>query len=157
MCSGKVDCGQSIRVTRICGGPGAAIVRCCIMGAFELTETNPYSSPRTTVDATIMRSPDRSPLRTVRVLFYFHIAVVCWFTAFTLSDTGQLDVPDWIQALFSSPVQMPLVFTWLACPVMISIAAWKIPDRLKAFRVAIVVGDALLSAFQLWVMLPLVR
>ena len=128
------------------------------MGAIELTETNPYSSPGTTVDATIMRSPDRSPLRTVRMLFYLHIAVVCWFTAFTLSDTGQLEVPDWIQTLFYfRPVQMPLVFTWLACPVMMSIAAWKIPDRSKAFRVAIVVGDALLSAFQLWVMLPLVR
>lgn len=122
-----------------------------------MNNRNSYSSADTTVEATTATSPIRSPLRSVRVLFYIHLAVVCWFAVFSLSDTGLIKVPEIVTALFNfRPVHIPL-FTWMACPVLMTIAAWKLHDRSTAFRVGIVLGDALLSAFQLWVMLPLIQ
>ena len=91
-------------------------------------------------------------------MFYFHVVVVCWFATFTLSDTGQIKVPDVVKMLFHlRPVQMSLLFTWMLCPILMSVAAAKLTNRSTAFRVGLVVGDALLSVFQIWMMLPLVQ
>lgn len=129
-----------------------------MLGGAELSDPNPYSEPETVDGSTTGLPPRRSSLRCVRAVFYFHVLVVCWFAAFTLSDTGQIKVPDVVKVLFYfRPLTMPLVFTWMLCPPLMAVAAAKLTNRSTAFRAGLIVGDALLSLFQLWVMLPLVQ
>jgi hypothetical protein len=139
-------------------GPVNRDVRCKVLRVAKLSDTNPYSAPETVDGGTAGRPLRRSSLRYVRAVFYFHVLVVCWLAVFTLSDTGQIKVPDIVKMLFYfRPLQMPLVFTWMLCPPLMAVAAAKLTNRSTAFRAGLVVGDALLSVFQLWVMLPLVQ
>ena len=134
------------------------VVRCKVLGGTDLTDTNPYSAPETIDGSTPGRRRRGSSLRYVRAVFYFHVLVICWLATFTLSDAGQIKVPDVVKMLFYfRPVQMPLVFTWMLCPPLMAVAAAKLTNRSTAFRAGLVVGDTLLSVFQIWVMLPLVQ
>ncbi|QDU90760.1 hypothetical protein Pla175_41720 [Pirellulimonas nuda] len=121
-------------------------------------DSNPYSAPQTADGRTGNEPRLRPPLRLVRVLIYAHLAVVCYWAAFTLSDTGQIEVPRLVTQLFSFlPLQIPLAISWLIFPGMMVYAVSKTPDRSPWYRVQMVAGDILLSAFQLWVMGPLVQ
>lgn len=91
-------------------------------------------------------------------MFYVHLAIVCWFATFTLADTGQIAVPSAVQAMFYfRPVEIPLSISWVLAPVWMAFAVGKLSDRSTAFRAGLFIADVLLSAFQFWVMLPLVQ
>lgn len=124
----------------------------------DLNESNPYSAPQKLGERTETESQSRSSLRVVRLLFYLHLAVVCFWAAFTLSDTRKIALPQIIQQLFYvRAIQGPLAFTWMLFPALMASAVSRLSDRLRWHRVAIVACDVLLSGFQLWVMLPLVQ
>ncbi len=135
------------------GDPGRSLLQ---KGVARLSELNPYSSPKSQGKQPPLVASSR--LRIVRTLFYLHLAVVCFWAAFTLSDTGLISVPRPLEALFYVRiVQLPLAFTWMLFPAMMAYAAAKLTDRSRAFRTSIVLSDVMLSIFQLWVMLPLVQ
>ncbi len=100
----------------------------------------------------------RSSLRTVRILFYSHLAVVCFCAVFSLSDTRQIELPRDVARWFYFPAaQAILALSWILFPAATIVAAARLRDRSPGFRVTVVVGDILLSMFQLWAMLPLVQ
>jgi hypothetical protein len=119
-------------------------------------DSNPYIPPQAGERSAAGKTTVRSSLRIVRILFYAHLVFVCFCAVFSLLETGQIDLPRYVARWFYFPaVQAPVVLSWLLFPAMMIITAARLPDRSPGFRVAIVVGDLLLSMFQLWVMLPL--
>jgi len=104
------------------------------------------------------RTFSRSGLGRVRTVLYSHVVAILLCAAFSLSDTDLLQIPKPIEMLFYvRAIQFPLMMTWLACPILMCIAASQLHGRSRGFRMGIVVFDAFLSLFQLWVMLPLVQ
>ena len=120
-------------------------------------ESNPYTPPQSGERSAAGATTVQSSLRTVRILFYSHLVLVCGCAVLSLSDTGQIELPRVVARWFYFPaVQAPLVLSWLLIPAMMIVAAARLRDRSPGFRVTVVVGDILLSMFQLWAMLPLV-
>ncbi len=129
-----------------------------VKGAIDLIDANPYSAPTSIAETTDVVSRRWSSLRGVRSLFYFHLAVVCWSAATSLTDARQIEPPEVLIALFFfHPLQVHLFLSLLVCPMMMAIAVRRIEGRTKWFRVGIVVCSLFLSGFQFWVMLPLMQ
>lgn len=124
-----------------------------------MTITNPYSTPNEGGEvARDVESTSPWTLRSVRVLIYFHLTAVVLCALFSLIDSGQLTLPETLKtSLPSFPFQIPLLLTPVLCPLLLAIVVWKIPNGSRLFRWSIVGGDVLLSAFQLWALLPTVQ
>jgi hypothetical protein len=91
----------------------------------------------------------------VRTVFYLHLATVVGCAFLSLSDAGQIQLPPRLESwllIFMSP----MVFAWLVCPLAMMCAV-SFSGRSRRFRFLAVGADVLLSAFQLWVLLPLVQ
>lgn len=100
---------------------------------------------------------DPSVIR-VRILLYLHLVVIGWLAIMTLSDSGQIALPKVIETLLHfQPVELLLMLSWVAFPVLTANAAWRIRGRSFMYRFGAIAIDLLLSAFQLWVMLPTVQ
>ena len=103
-------------------------------------------------------SAPRSDLRYVRVVLYVQLLCIVLLAVFSLADRGLLKLPEVIESLFYlRAFNIPLTMTWIACPAAMGAAVSRLSHRSEAFRLGVVLSDAALSLFQLWVMLPLVQ
>jgi hypothetical protein len=100
----------------------------------------------------------RSDLRFVRVILYFHLVAIIFWAVFSLSDMGRLQLPEYIGSLLTvRAIQIPLMLTWMVCPVLMGIAAIQLRYQSFGFRSGVVMLDVFLSAIQFLVMLPLMQ
>jgi hypothetical protein len=118
-----------------------------------LTPPNPQLDPETASDSVPTRP--RSEFRSVR-RFYLHIIAILLCAVLSLTDTRKLTLPDSVQQLLFQ-LAMPIALTCLIFPIAMGIAAVGLKQRSLAIRIGIVLGDILLSVFQLWVLLPTVQ
>lgn len=117
---------------------------------------NPYATPETQ-NETAQPPVGPSELRSVRTIFYVHLVAILICAFLTLLDTRQIIFPAVVKQAIGPllyVIVFPAVFSWLGCPIAMSIAVSRLNHRSIGYRLEIFAADLGLSVFQIWVLLP---